>query len=183
VAAAAVRREELVSKDLTGHLRPNFVFVPRAQTHDGRRIDVIKVKLTGKDTAAAGQLRQLFGPDWETIRLAVHDKQVVVLVGSDTKLLVAALATLKDQRPGLAAAKALAPFARHSDPAHKAEFHVSFQAALALAHAEDLAGQVTKLRPGPAFTSFALTVEPDRLQADIWMPASEVKAIVKENKR
>ncbi|HEV3261918.1 MAG TPA: hypothetical protein VG013_34020 [Gemmataceae bacterium] len=182
-AAVAARREELMSKDLVGHVRPTFLFVPRAQTLNGRRIDVVKVKLSAKEAGAAGQLRQLFGPDWDTIRLAVHDKQVVVLVGSDTKLLAAALTTLKENRPGLAGARSLVPFTRHGDPAHKAEFHVSLQAALDLAHAEDLAGQGTKPQKSPALTSFALTVEPDRLQADIWLPASEVKAIAKEQKR
>jgi len=183
LAVVAARREELLSKDLVGHVRPTFLFVPRAQTLDGRRIDVVKVKLSGKDTGAAGQLRQLFGPDWAMIRLAVQGNQVVVLVGSDTKLLAAALATLKDNRPGLAGAKFLAPFTRHGDPAHKAEFHVSLQAALALAHAEDLAGQGTPPSQGLALTSFALTVEPDRLQADVWVPTSEVKAVAKEQKR
>lgn len=118
----------------------------------------------------------MFGPDWDRIRLATHGKQVVALLGSDERLLHAALRNLKEGKPGLAASKSLAPFTSHSDPARKVELHLSLQTALGLMKADDLkhppaAGQ------HPMLTSFAMTVDPERLQFDLWVPSKEVKVI------
>jgi hypothetical protein len=178
LAAAADRRRELLSKDLTHHLRPTFGFAPQPELRDGLRLEVVRVRLAGPDAPAASQLRQLFGPDWDRIRLVVHGKQVVALWGSDLSLLQATLTNLKEGRPGLAEAKCLAPFGRTSDPGRKVEFHLSLQAGLALMKAEDL-----KQKPAgreQSLSSFALTAEPERLQLDLWLPSAELRVIIKE---
>src|SRR5207237_1434313 len=50
------------------------------------------------------------------------------------------------------------------------------------AYAPQLA-RLGKLRPGEALSSVALTVEPDRLQVDVWLPSSEFKVVSKAARR
>jgi hypothetical protein len=178
LAVAADRRKELLSKDLTQHLRPTLGFVPQPELRDGLRLEVVRVQLAGQDATATSQLRQLFGPDWDRIRLVVHDKQIVAFWGSDLNLLQATLTNLKEGRPGLAEAKCLAPFGRYSDAGRKMELHFSLQTGLALWKAEDL-----KQKPAgrePSLSSFALTADPERLQVDVWLPSAELRVMIKE---
>jgi hypothetical protein len=86
---------------------------------------------------------------------------------------------LKEKRPGLAGAKYLAAFGKHSDPGRTAEFHVSVQTVLALLNADDL--RKAPAAADHAMTSFALTVGPERLQLDVWVPSAEVKVIAKQH--
>ena len=130
--AAEVRLKELVTKDLPHPVRPTFTFIPRAQVLDGSPVDVIQVHLSGPDAAAAAWMQQAFGPDWDKIRIAVHGKQLVVLVGSEEKLLQGALTNLKENRPGMAASKPLEWFARQAEPARKVETHISVQSMVAM---------------------------------------------------
>jgi hypothetical protein len=51
-------------------------------------VDVVRVLLSEKDAKAAAAMKELFGPEWNRIRLAVHGKQVVFLMGSDKDLLL-----------------------------------------------------------------------------------------------
>jgi hypothetical protein len=179
VTAAALRRQELLANDLTRHLRPTFAYIPRAATRAGQRIDVIQIRLSARDAAVVPQLRQLFGPDWDRVRLAVHGKQVVALLGSDDRLLVETFQNLKEHRPGLAGAPWLDTFARKGDPARKFEFHVSLQTGVALKRADDLKDRKLIRQPRD-MTSVALTIGADWLQLDAWIPNAEFKVVVKE---
>jgi hypothetical protein len=178
VAVAEERRKELLSKELPRPVRPTFAF-GKPETLEGSRVELLRVKLAGADAKLAPRLRQLFGPDWNTVRLAPCGKQVAVLYGSDRKLLAQTLKNLKEKRPGLAGAKYLAGFNKHSDPGRTAEFHVSAQTVLALLNADDL--RKAPAAAGHAMTSFALTVGPERLQLDVWVPSAEVKVIAKQH--
>jgi hypothetical protein len=174
VAKAEARRKELLDKDALKHVRPTFAFAPKAESLDDVRLDVVQVRIKEKD--AAGKLRDLFGPDWDRIRIAVHGRQVVVLLGSDKELLRATLKNLKENKRGLADSKLLAPSVAHLNSARKVEFHLSLTAANALLTAADL----KQPAGNPALSSFALTVEPDLLQLDFWLPPSEFKALRNE---
>jgi hypothetical protein len=181
VTAAAARRQELLSKDTPWRIRPTFTFVG-TERRDGRPVETLRVKLTKKDASAAVPLRQLFGPDWDKVRLAVHGKQVVVLLGSDERLLQVARQNLEGGKPGLAASKPLEAFARQADPGRKIELHASVGTLLALVKAEDLRlGQRVVGRP--SLSSLALTVGPERLQLDLRVPVAEIKAVARAQKR
>jgi hypothetical protein len=171
VAKAAARRKELLSPDALKHVRPTFAFAPKAEMLDDTRLDVVRIRLT--EAAAAAKLRELLGPDWDRIRLAVHGRQVVVLLGSDQELLRATLKNLKAGKRGLADTKTLSASNAHLDPTRQVEFHLSVAAAYALWTAADLR------RPaGKSFlSSFALAVEPDLLHLDVWLPATEFKIL------
>jgi hypothetical protein len=173
---AAQRRKDLLDKKLP-RVHPTFLFVPAAETMDGQDIDVIRIRLPERDAAAAQQLKQLLGPNWNNVRLAIRGKQVVILMGSDLSLLRQTLKNLHDGAPGLAQDKPLEEFRNRANPARKAEFHVALQTILALTSSES---GLEKAKLGGQLTSFAVTVDPDRLDLDVWMPSPEVKAVVKK---
>jgi hypothetical protein len=177
VSTAVERRKELLDKDALKHVRPVFGFQREPESLGGRRVDVVRVRLEGKDARAAAALRDVFGPDWDRVRLAVQGKQVAVLVGSDRGLLAATLANLRDGKRGLADAGELAGAAGHANPARRGELHVSLEAARALLGGADLE------RPGAAgarsLTSLALTVDPDYLELDVWVPPAEARILEK----
>jgi len=118
-------------------------------------------------------------PDWNEVRLAVHGKQVVVLFGSDQGLLKATLKNVKDGRKGLGEAKRLEAFGKYADPGRKMEAHVSLQTLMA--STEDDWKALSQAGFERALTSFALTVDPDRLQLDLWIPIAEAKVISKRS--
>ena len=157
-------------------MKPRFAFLPKDEDIDGVKVRVVAVKLSKRDAGYAPQLKQLLGPQWNRIRLAVHGKQVVVLAGSDVKLLSETLKNLKEGKAGLAETAALKEFAGRSDPRRKMELHLSLQTGVALWTAADLEKPDT-VKPGAKLTSVALTVEPDRMQLDVWIPASEFKVL------
>jgi hypothetical protein len=177
VATAVEHRKELLDKNALKHVRPVFGFARKGESLDGTRVEVVRVRLAEKDAKAAAALREVFGPDWDRVRLAVHGKQVVVLVGSDQGLLRAALTNLKQGKRGLADAKVLAGATGHANPDRRAELHLSLGAAQAFWSGADL--ENPKEGASPALTSFALTVDPDFLELDVWVPPAEAKVIEK----
>ena len=182
LTTAEARRKALLSKEFTRAVKPSFAFLPKGEELGGTKVRLVSVRLPKKDAALVPQLRQLLGPDWNRVRIATHGKQVVVLVGSDKKLLREALRNLKENKPGLAAAPPLKEFTGRVDPARKIEFHFSVQTGIALAKATDLE-KPGQIKPGEALSSVALTVEPDRLRLDLWIPSAEFKAISKVGAR
>jgi hypothetical protein len=177
VATAVERRKEVLDKDALRHVHPVFAFQGQPESLDGWRVEVVRVRLEEKDAKVAAALRDVFGPDWDRIRLAVHGKQVVVLVGSDKKLLSATLSNLKEGKRGLADAKELATAGRNANPSRLAEVNISLELATALLSGADLS------QPGAAgkrsVTSFGLAVDPDYLELDVWVPPSEAKFLEK----
>src|SRR5262245_10675237 len=129
---AAERRKELLSKDLPKFVRPTFAFVPKAETRAGFDVHIIKIKFADKDIPLNGYMKQLLGPQWDHLRLAMHGEQIVALLGSDVELFEAALTNVKEGKPGLAASKNLARFSKQANPARSLEFHVSVQSLLNL---------------------------------------------------
>jgi hypothetical protein len=176
VQAAQARRKELLSGNLGRAVKPSLVFLDKKERLEGFDVYQIAVKLTKRDAATAPQFRQLLGPEWARVRLGVQGKQVVVLVGSDTRLLSTALSNVKDEKSGLSSAAALAGQSKQIDGGRKFEFHVSLAAASALVKAADLE-KPGKLPAQAALTTVALTVEEDRVQCDLWMPVPELRAV------
>jgi len=171
VAVTVQRRKELLAAPALRPVHVLFGFA-KPENLDGQRIDVVRIKMSEK--GAADKLRELLGPDGDRVRLAVHGKQVVVLLGSDQEMLRTVLKNLKEGKRGLADAKELAAAREHLNAARSLGLHVSLAAAQALWTAADLS------RPGDlptSLTSFALTASPEFLQFDVWVPAAEFKFI------
>jgi hypothetical protein len=172
-AVAAERRKELLAKDLPRYLRPTFAFVAKAETRAGLPVDIVHIKLVDKDLPAVRQMLPLFGPDWDKLRLAVHGKQVVVLLGSEVELFDAALVNLKEGKAGLAGSKLAEGFAKTPALKSTATFHVSLESLIGLVHA-----QSRRIEP-QRLSSFALAVEDAGLQLDLFVPIADIKAIDK----
>jgi hypothetical protein len=173
-AVAAERRKELLAKNLPRYIRPAFTFAAKAEERAGLSVDIVNLKLVGKDEAAERQMQQLFGPDWDKMRLAVQGKKVVVLFGSEVELFETALANVKAGRPGLAASKLMEDFARIEAPGPTATFHVCVESVLGLVN-----GRPRRLKD-MGLTSFGLGAQDTGLQLDIFLPVSDIAAIVKE---
>jgi hypothetical protein len=178
--AGAERRKELLSQKLPRHLRPTLTFLRKRETLAGQPIDVVHIKLADRDVPAAKQLRGLLGPEWDRMRLAVHGKQVVALLGSEVELLTRTLDNLKAGRPGLAGAKALAGFKGPAAAGRKIELHVSAQRLLALV-TPPADGPRLPADPGKALTSFALSVGPHNLQFDVCLPLEEMRLVARKS--
>jgi hypothetical protein len=178
--ANAQRRKDLLAKGVPLFAKPRFAFHPRAETRSGCRVDVVTVQLAGKDAAAIPQYKQLFGPDWEKLRLAVQGNHVVALLGSDVRLLDAVLANLKAGKPGLAASPALAAFQRQGHPSRKVEVHISLQRVLSLAMGRSIQPSA-RAQAGQLLSSASLTLEKDHVQVDYRLSTADLKAAVKQN--
>ena len=176
---AATRRKDLLGDDLLSSVKPKFAYFPKAEVRAKTIIDIVNVRLSGRDEAYAKQLRQLLGPDWAKIRVATHRNHVVVLFGSDTKLLEQALLNVKQNKAGLAESPLLREFSRRRDAGRKVEMHLS------LAKAKRLISPPADKQP-PAkksadeISSFALTIAPARIQLDVFIPFSEAKVFLKD---
>jgi hypothetical protein len=174
---AATRRKELLDKTAARPIRPGFVLSPGAEKLGEQRIDIVNVKLGKEDATAVKQMRQMLGPDWHKIRLAVVGKQVVVLIGSDLDLLEQTLKNLRDGAPGLAAESMLARFTKQADPTRKVEVHFAVGAFDGLL---DAAGpKLDRIKHSPSLSSVALSVEKDRAELNVYIPMDEVKVLVK----
>jgi hypothetical protein len=173
---AAERRKALLEKKLPLSIRPTFTYVPRAETRAGHAVDVVNVKLNKTEAVDAKQLQQLLGPEWDKLRVAVHGKHVVFLLGSEVGLLDATLNNLKDNKDGLAATKLLDTFKKRGDPGRAVELHVAAQKILALTK---IPGQfeAAPKKVVPALTSFALSVDEDKIRLDIFIPSPEFRAL------
>ncbi len=178
VATAETRRKELLEKNVPHPVHPTFTFVPKVQQLDGHDVDVIRIGLTGSDAAAGAKLRQLFGPDWDKLRLVVHGKQVLVLLGSNEQPLREALANVKEGRPGLAAAKPLASFHKQAGAGRTADLHLALRSITALVKAEDLEKPAAATEN--SLTSLALTADEERLQLDVILPIPELAVVLNQ---
>jgi hypothetical protein len=164
-AVSAERRKELLKKDVPRFVRPTFSWVGKAESRLGQPVDIVHIKL--KDEAAAGALKQYFGPDWDKPRLAVRGQQVVLLLGSETALLEETLKNLESGK-AVAAAQGEATLAR---------IQVSVDALASL-----VVGGARRL-PGKELPSLTLSVPPSGVQLDVFVPAAELKTFVEQKRR
>jgi len=176
-AVAAERRKELLANDLPRYVRPTFAFINKAETRAGLPIDIVQIKMPAKDQAGVSQMKQFFGLDWDKLRLAVHGKQVVVLLGSEVSLFEATLANLKEGKAGLAGSKMTEGIAKMQTPKATATFHLSAGTLIGLVSAQSRRLEVNRL------SSFALSVQDAAMQLDLFVPIVDIKAIERERKR
>jgi hypothetical protein len=169
--AIAERRKELLADDLPA-LRPRLTFIPRAEPLARHNVDVVRITLESKDVETARQLAALLGPQWDRLRLAAHENQVVVLLGSRVDLLEQTLENLNAGRPGLAAAKAARRL--RAPGSYKQEAHVSLNTLLEVPLEGNPAGE---RRPVRSLISCGLAVEDGGLILDVWVPEEELGSL------
>lgn len=174
-AVAAQRRKDLLdekNRPLFG--RPKLTFIANIEKRENVGVDIINIKLDGPAKAAAPQLAQLLGPDWDKVRLAIVGNQIVVMLGSDTALFESAIRNLQKSDAGLAGSKRLAGFHEAANKERQFEFHVSIEGILRLVDAK------AKLDTPSQMTSVSLTIGEQSLQMDARVPMPEVRTIAKK---
>ena len=175
-------RTELLANNPIKRVKPSFAYFKAYEGRNGRAIDVIGCKLTGEEAPAAAQLQKYFGSDWNKLRVARHDKQLVVLFGSNTELFDKAVDNVASSKPGIVKSKAMAGFSRRSIPSRKAELHFAIKDVLPLA-ADGESKKAADTSTAESPTSLSVSIEEAQLQFDLWFPNSEIKALSAANKR
>ncbi len=170
------RRNELLLGRSAFAVTPTLAYHASVEKRAGLAVDVVQVRLDSKDESLAPKLRELLGADWDKIRLVRRDRQVVVLLGSDTTLLDEALGLLARNEPGLAKLAALKEFHTQADSGRKLEMHLALVRVLALLEPKLAERFAEKDRAGIISASF--TAGPDRARLDLWIPVSELRGLV-----
>jgi hypothetical protein len=156
---------------------PHFRYTPKAETVNGLRVDHLQVRFKDLPKETRHQLKQLYGPDWDTLRLAVRDKSVVVLLGSDQELWKETLRNQDKGLRGLADNKVMKEALAKLSPERKIELHFCLKHLVPFTDGPD-AGKGVKT-PVEGFSSIAMIAEPDRFQIQITAAKSEVQSFAK----
>lgn len=174
-------KANLLEKDLLSQIRPNFAYFPKQETRSGRPVDIVQLRLPDDDAEYAPQLRRLLGPEWSKLRLATVGKRVIVLAGSNTALLDAAIAQVKSGEKGLESEASLAAFRARAPTGQSAELHVSQGRWLELLR--PAADQPPAAGQPPSVTSLGVTIGPQRVRFQLFMPLQEIKGVAKQHRR
>ncbi|MGE3803234.1 MAG: hypothetical protein AB7K24_01025 [Gemmataceae bacterium] len=170
------RREALLRPNELANLKPSFVFLDKKEKLAGWDVHQVGVVFPGKaDPARDKLLANLFGPNWQRVRLAQQGKQFVVLLGSDVKLLEEALNNLKSGKPGLADTAAFKKPGKDQD---HTRFQISLAKILELVQAADL----KESKPVKAMTALELNVGKNHVELSLHMPLSDIKSLIELEK-
>jgi hypothetical protein len=170
--AAELRKKELAEGLLKKAFRPTFTFQPDAEKVADASVHLLGMRFEGPDAPYAAALKDLFGPEWGRIRLAVVQKKVVVLIGSELALLEQALRNVRDGKAGLEQSAALAAFHKQAGPGKRLELHLALGRVRALVTPADRLPM--DFKPTGACTSLAIRSGAAELGLDGWVPAEAV---------
>jgi hypothetical protein len=170
-------RKQALKPELVRNVQPRFELKRDAEKIEGVAVHHLHVRLLKTDAAYVPMLKQLIGPGWDTIRVAVIDKQIVVVVGSDPNMFLRTVQNLKTGHPGLQAAPLLANFRRHADPNRLLEAHVALEAAAALDPTKGI--DPAKLKTGQ-LSSLAVTLDRHHLGVDAWISPAGLRPVMEK---
>ena len=164
---------KFLSGKLIKQLKPTLSYQPNSERRSGCPVDIVHLELQEADQQVAGQANTFLGPDWNRIRVARINDQVVVMLGSGTDLFDQALKNLIAGKPGLESQEQFKRFRQNAPGGLLAELHVS------MAQAKWLSGPREDTWPGGnAKTSLGLSVSPKQLRLDFLVPFEEVDSAV-----
>jgi hypothetical protein len=175
--AAEMRKQELAQGLLKKAFRPTFTLKPNAEKVADVPVHLLGMSFKAEEAPYAAALKDLFGPEWSRLRLAVVEKKLVVLIGSELPLLEQAVRNVRGAKPGLEQSATLAAFHRQAQPGRRIELHVAVSRFRALVTPAD---QLPKdFKPTGACTSLALRTAPAELGLDAWAPAEIVPDLLR----
>ncbi len=165
------RKKDVLSQSLLESVSARWGDFPNAETRKGVPIDIVKMDLDEKSQSASARLKETFGPEWSKIRLAVHEKKIVVLLGSNVDLLDETLANLQQAQPGLSTESILEGFHKRTSPNRRAEFHVMLGELLPLVQ-----GTKPALAAPIDMTSLSVGIDQEMIELHLWVPNTEFRA-------
>ena len=166
------RRRDVLSQSLLSKISARWGDFPSAETRQGVPIDIIKMVLDEDSKTRAAGLYDTFGPEWSKIRLAVHGKKIVVLFGSNVKLLDETLKNLNTKNRGLAERATLAEFEERAPDNRRTEFHLRLSQLPFLSKAAKEGAP-----PSKDLTSFSLGIGKETIELHIWVPNEEFRIL------
>ncbi len=174
-AAADQRKKELAEGLVAKAFRPAFTLQLNAEKRAEANVHLLGMKFEAKADPYSAGLKDLLGPEWNRLRLAVVNKQVVILVGSDLALLDQAIQNVRDGKPGLDQSAALAEFRKQAAPERRIELHLALSRVQALVTPAD---QLPKdFKPTGTTSSISVRTGLTDLGLDLWIPAEAVPDI------
>jgi hypothetical protein len=157
-------------------IHPTFTLQLNAEKRADAGVHLLGMRLGAREAPFAAALADLFGPQWNRLRVAVVNKQLLVLLGSEPALLEEAIRNVRDGKPGLEQSPALADFRKQAAPEHRMELHVALGRVRALlSPATDLPKD---FKPSGACSSVAVWTGPADLGLDLWVPAGAVPDVL-----
>ena len=154
--------------------RPTFGFARKPETLDGQRVDVVRMKLNDATpppprrcvSSSARTGTAWARPPGETGRRPA---------GLGRRAVAGDPEGPRRGARGLAAAEALVPSAGSRDPARKAEVYLSIE--LRSPSSAETAGRAKAPARQRPLSALALTVDPEYLRLDGWIPPADMKAL------
>jgi hypothetical protein len=175
--AAELRKQELARGLVEKAFHPTFTLKKNAEKRAGADVHLLGMRFAAADAPYSATLKDFFGPEWNRLRLAVVNRQVVVLLGSETALLEEAIRNVREGKPGLEQSAALGAFRKQAAPERRMELH------LALGRLRALLGPADDLprdfKPSGACSSASVRTGPADMGLDLWVPADTIPDIMK----
>jgi hypothetical protein len=174
---AALRKKELAEGLVNKAFRPTFTLKLNAEKRADANVHLLGVKIEAKDAPFPTALKDLFGPEWNRVRIAVVNKHVIFLIGSDLSLLDEAIANVRAGKPGLEASAALATFRKNAAPERRMELHLALGRVQALVTPADMLPK--DFKPTGSCSSISVRTGLTDLGLDVWMPAEALEDVMR----
>ena len=140
-------------------------------------IDLIRLTLPEAEAARGSQLAEMFGAEWDHVRLARLPRQVVLTFGSPGPRLAETLDNLTHFRAGLAHDPTLARLP--DDPDRLIELHLPLSRFVPQAEYRYFtAGEPKDQSPSRALTACGVSASETELSLDLHFPVDEVRGMV-----
>jgi hypothetical protein len=175
--SADLRKKELAEGLVKKAFRPTFTLQLRAEKRADASVHLLGMRFDAKEAPYAAALKDLFGPEWNRLRVAVVNKQVVVLLGSELDLLEEAIRNVRDGKLGLEQSASLAEFRKHAAPERRIEVHLALhRLRMLFTPANELPKD---FKATGAISSVAVRTGLNDLGLDLWAPAEAVPDALK----
>ena len=169
-------RSDLLKGGLFKKLKPIFTYAGQQEKSGGTNSGVLTMRFQSDVQQSRSQMETLFGPAWQTLRIATVGKKVLLLVGSETSILEDAIhnQTLPDS--ALTSHKACQSFRLRAKNETVFEFHLAISR---LAYLLDLGIEENSSAAEKEIdrvSSFGLTIGEKRIRLDTYTPPQDIKA-------
>ena len=166
-------RTSFLSNKLTNQLQPDFGYLVDYEHRGGQPIDALQLTLQNESEQITQKLNAMLGPNWNKLRIANVNDQIVFLLGSNLDLFDETLENLRDGLPGIQEEKYYADFQKNSPGELMSEIHICLGTVVQLSgKKQDDANQLPTNTP----TSIGVSVSPQQVRVDVVVPVSEFNA-------